>query len=168
MLFLRRFITSSSPRLALKTRHLASSRSFSSREINHKPRSPPTAQDGEDVTVRGAMLNGALATSKAVVGVAAHSPALISDAAHSFSDIATDFVTLLSYRKARQPADFEVRKKVLYRHFVVSSSFTPWLPPPRAASMGTRKVRVCGHGRCRMRPDRHWPWCGEPRWRYAL
>ncbi|GMI02468.1 hypothetical protein TrVE_jg11963 [Triparma verrucosa] len=107
MLFLRRFITSSSPRLALKTRHLASSRSFSSREINHKPRSPPTAQDGEDVTVRGAMLNGALATSKAVVGVAAHSPALISDAAHSFSDIATDVVTLLSYRKARQPADFE-------------------------------------------------------------
>ncbi|GMH70936.1 hypothetical protein TL16_g05530 [Triparma laevis f. inornata] len=82
-------------------------RSFSSRDFNHKQHPPPTAQDGVDVTVRGALLNGALATSKAVVGVAAHSPALISDAAHSFSDIATDVVTLFSYKKARQQPDFE-------------------------------------------------------------
>jgi divalent metal cation (Fe/Co/Zn/Cd) transporter len=48
-----------------------------------------------------------LSASKGVAGVASNSPALISDAAHSFSDIATDLVTLLSHKKAREPADWD-------------------------------------------------------------
>ena len=59
------------------------------------------------VTIKGAVLNGLLSASKGVAGVASNSPALISDAAHSFSDIATDLVTLLSHKKAREPADWD-------------------------------------------------------------
>jgi cation diffusion facilitator family transporter len=51
-------------------------------------------------------LNSTLSLSKLIVGVLAHSPALISDAAHSFSDIATDLVTYYAHKKAREPADF--------------------------------------------------------------
>jgi len=61
----------------------------------------------EKVTLQGVFLNGALSLSKASVGYVANSPALISDAAHSFSDISTDLVTLYSYKKAREPADWD-------------------------------------------------------------
>jgi len=55
----------------------------------------------------GAALNAALSGSKGVIGVLSNSPALISDAAHSFSDIATDVITLAAHKKARQPADWD-------------------------------------------------------------
>ena len=54
-----------------------------------------------DVTIKGAILNGVLATSKLLTGVFANSPAMISDAAHSFADIATDAVTFVTYKISR-------------------------------------------------------------------
>ena len=59
------------------------------------------------VTKQGLVLNVALACGKLGVGLASNSPAMIADAAHSFSDIATDFVTLYSYDIARRPPDWD-------------------------------------------------------------
>jgi len=65
-----------------------------------------TAESAQSATIKGAVLNIGLSVSKFIVGIFAHSPALISDAAHSFSDIATDAVTYYAHQKAREPADF--------------------------------------------------------------
>ena len=59
------------------------------------------------VTKQGLALNVSLSIGKLAVGLAAASPAMIADAAHSFSDIATDFVTLYSYDIARRPPDWD-------------------------------------------------------------
>jgi len=61
----------------------------------------------EDITLKGAVMNAVLASSKFSVGLLANSPAMISDAAHSFADIVTDAVTIVSYKISRRDADFE-------------------------------------------------------------
>jgi len=63
--------------------------------------------EAESVTVKGAVLNCFLATSKLITGLLANSPAMISDSAHSFADIATDAVTFVTYRVSRQSANWE-------------------------------------------------------------
>jgi len=59
----------------------------------------------EIVTRQGAGLNALLGFSKLTTGVLCGSPALISDAAHSFSDILTDVVALLTFKKSREDPD---------------------------------------------------------------
>ncbi|MCR4316883.1 MAG: cation diffusion facilitator family transporter [Planctomycetes bacterium] len=57
------------------------------------------------ITVIGAIVNVILTIGKMIVGVIAGSAAMIADAVHSLSDLATDFVTLLGIRIASKPRD---------------------------------------------------------------
>ncbi len=57
------------------------------------------------VTVWGIVLNIGLTGIKILSGVFARSSALLADGMHSFSDLATDFIVLLSSRISNQPAD---------------------------------------------------------------
>ena len=57
------------------------------------------------ITVVGGLVNVGLTVAKLAAGVVGHSAALISDAAHSASDLASDVVTFVAMRAARLPAD---------------------------------------------------------------
>ena len=59
------------------------------------------------VTLVGMGVNVALSGSKAVVGYLSGSQALLADAVHSISDLATDFAVLLGVRYWTAPADEE-------------------------------------------------------------
>ncbi|KAI8873449.1 hypothetical protein GQ42DRAFT_117895 [Ramicandelaber brevisporus] len=60
---------------------------------------------GTRITLVGLVANVFLTSVKGVAGVLTNSAALIADAGHSLSDLVSDFVTLYTFRKARQPAD---------------------------------------------------------------
>jgi len=60
---------------------------------------------GMRVTVVGLCVNVFLLVLKLVVGILVGSAALIADAAHSFSDLLTDFVAMLGIRLSVRPAD---------------------------------------------------------------
>ena len=57
------------------------------------------------VTLAGAVVNALLAAGKLAAGVFGHSAALVADAAHSLSDLATDAAVLLFVRVAGRPPD---------------------------------------------------------------
>lgn len=57
------------------------------------------------VTLAGAVVNALLAAGKLAAGVFGRSAALVADAAHSLSDLATDFAVLLFVRVASRPPD---------------------------------------------------------------
>ncbi|CCI40365.1 unnamed protein product [Albugo candida] len=57
------------------------------------------------ITRLGMWINLSMAVSKGAIGAAIPSNALMADAAHSFSDLLSDFVTLWSVRIARCPPD---------------------------------------------------------------
>jgi len=57
------------------------------------------------ITVAGGLVNVALTIGKLAAGVWGRSAAMVSDAAHSASDLASDVVTLVAMRAARVPAD---------------------------------------------------------------
>jgi len=57
------------------------------------------------ITWIGAAINLFLAFFKAFAGVVSHSSAMISDAAHSFSDLISDVLTLVTLRMASVPPD---------------------------------------------------------------
>lgn len=57
------------------------------------------------VTVIGSVVDLALGVAKIVVGVIAHSQALIADGIHSLSDLGTDFIVLYAARHAHREAD---------------------------------------------------------------
>ena len=61
--------------------------------------------EGERVTWIGAIANLVLALVKLVAGIAGKSEALIADAAHSLSDLLSDFVVLVSLNIAKRPID---------------------------------------------------------------
>jgi len=61
--------------------------------------------DADRVTLIGIVVNLFLAVGKASVGVTCHSSALIADAAHSLSDLFSDFITLWAVQIARLPPD---------------------------------------------------------------
>ena len=63
--------------------------------------------EGERVTWIGAIANLLLALVKLVAGIAGKSEALIADAAHSLSDLLSDFVVLVSLNIAKRPIDEE-------------------------------------------------------------
>ncbi|KJE90225.1 hypothetical protein CAOG_08523 [Capsaspora owczarzaki ATCC 30864] len=60
-------------------------------------------QAAQRITVAGLALNVTLSTGKIVVGTLAHSAAMIADAAHSFTDLVSDFTTLAAVRYSRRP-----------------------------------------------------------------
>ena len=60
---------------------------------------------GRRVTLMGAAVNLSLAVFKFLVGVFGFSAALIADAVHSLSDLATDLVVLVGLKLGRAPAD---------------------------------------------------------------
>ena len=63
--------------------------------------------EGERVTWIGAIANLVLALIKLAAGIAGRSEALIADAAHSLSDLLSDFVVLVSLKIAKRPIDEE-------------------------------------------------------------
>ncbi|MDT8318790.1 MAG: cation-efflux pump [bacterium] len=63
--------------------------------------------EGERVTWIGAIANLVLALVKFVAGIVGRSEALIADAAHSLSDLLSDFVVLVSLKIAKRPIDEE-------------------------------------------------------------
>ena len=60
---------------------------------------------GTRVTWLGAVLNLVLAVVKGFAGIVGGSSAMLADAVHSLSDLASDGVTLVSLRAAAKPAD---------------------------------------------------------------
>jgi len=60
---------------------------------------------GEGATFSGILVNISLTLLKVAVGVAGHSSALIADALHSLSDLASDVIVLLGYRVGQLPGD---------------------------------------------------------------
>ncbi len=64
-------------------------------------------RDTVRVTLIGSVIDLLLGVAKIVVGVLAHSQALIADGVHSLSDLATDFVVLYAAKHAREDADEE-------------------------------------------------------------
>jgi hypothetical protein len=59
------------------------------------------------VTVYGAAVNVALSIGKGVAGVMGNSAAMIADAAHSLSDLISDFVTIWVLKEAHKPPDHD-------------------------------------------------------------
>lgn len=57
------------------------------------------------VTIAGALVNTILAVAKIVGGIIGHSQALIADGIHSFSDLATDGLVLISAKHGSKEAD---------------------------------------------------------------
>jgi len=64
-------------------------------------------RDGERITWVGIVAELLLIVLKLSVGLLARSQALVADAAHSASDLVTDFVTLVGLRLGRAPLDRE-------------------------------------------------------------
>uniref|UniRef100_U9T6B8 Cation efflux protein transmembrane domain-containing protein n=1 Tax=Rhizophagus irregularis (strain DAOM 181602 / DAOM 197198 / MUCL 43194) TaxID=747089 RepID=U9T6B8_RHIID len=60
---------------------------------------------GTKITLWGLASNVGLTAAKGVAGVVMNSASLVADAAHSLSDLISDFVTLYTFRKSRRPAD---------------------------------------------------------------
>ena len=57
------------------------------------------------ITLAGALVNALLAAFKLVAGIAGRSAALVADAAHSLSDLATDAAVVLFVRVSSRPPD---------------------------------------------------------------
>lgn len=66
---------------------------------------PAGSREGQKVTWVGAGFNAFLVAAKFVLGVLGRSQALIADAVHSVSDLATDAVVLLGIRAGRKEPD---------------------------------------------------------------
>jgi cation diffusion facilitator family transporter len=69
------------------------------------PESISNPYSGVKVTVIGAVVNLILAIFKFVIGTIGNSKALIADAVHSISDLATDIIVLLGLHFGNLPAD---------------------------------------------------------------
>jgi len=82
--------------------------------LSSSPVTPPSSESHEaaqNITKQGAGLNLFLGVSKLSTGVMCNSPAMISDAAHSFSDILTDFVTLFTYVASERAVGTKTRSE---------------------------------------------------------
>ena len=65
----------------------------------------PRYREVRKVTLIGSVIDLVLGVAKILVGVIAHSEALVADGVHSLSDLATDFVVLYAARHAHREAD---------------------------------------------------------------
>jgi cation diffusion facilitator family transporter len=59
------------------------------------------------VTLIGSVIDLLLGVAKILIGIAAHSQALIADGVHSLSDLGTDFMVLFAARQSHREADEE-------------------------------------------------------------
>ncbi|KAI8394055.1 cation efflux family-domain-containing protein [Radiomyces spectabilis] len=64
-----------------------------------------SSKKGIQITVIGLVANVGLTVSKGVAGWLLNSASLLADAAHSFSDLLSDFVTLYTFKMSRKPPD---------------------------------------------------------------
>jgi len=85
-------------------RHTQARREMASRAVTEDHANDDAAAR---VTWAGAAVNFALAILKAVAGVVGGSTAMIADAGHSFSDLLTDGLTILTLRMSALPADID-------------------------------------------------------------
>ncbi|KAI8341056.1 cation efflux family-domain-containing protein [Chlamydoabsidia padenii] len=60
---------------------------------------------GVQITLVGLLANVGLTATKGVAGWIMNSASLLADAAHSFSDLLSDFVTLYTFKMSRKPPD---------------------------------------------------------------
>ncbi|OQS07638.1 Cation Diffusion Facilitator (CDF) Family [Thraustotheca clavata] len=72
---------------------------------SHESHGSNQSEEALRITRVGMYVNIAMAAAKGTVGAAIHSSALVADAAHSLSDLLSDFVTLWSVKVARLPPD---------------------------------------------------------------
>ena len=75
--------------------------SATAEESIHNPR----YREVRKVTVVGTVVDFFLGVAKIVIGLIAHSEALVADGVHSLSDLATDFVVLYAARHSHMDAD---------------------------------------------------------------
>ncbi len=66
---------------------------------------PSLLRTGEGVTLGGSLVNLVLVVVKMAAGIMGRSSALVADALHSLSDLASDLVVLVGYRFGRLPED---------------------------------------------------------------
>lgn len=136
------------------------------------------------ITFFGGLLNLSLSLSKFLVGLLTTSPALLSDSAHSLSDVSTDLVTYYTYKKAREPkgekrcddetdnASLAVTSKMCSLRqsrplkYVITRLRIPLNSAPRASlvrrlrpSLRSREIRSCRLLRRRHPPNLHRSWC---------
>ncbi|KAI8343907.1 cation efflux protein [Chlamydoabsidia padenii] len=64
-----------------------------------------SGKKGMQITYIGLAANVGLTASKGVAGWLMNSASLLADAAHSFSDLLSDFVTLYTFKMSRKPPD---------------------------------------------------------------
>eukprot|EP00232_Nephroselmis_pyriformis_P003243 CAMPEP_0182908040 /NCGR_PEP_ID=MMETSP0034_2-20130328/34947_1 /TAXON_ID=156128 /ORGANISM="Nephroselmis pyriformis, Strain CCMP717" /LENGTH=133 /DNA_ID=CAMNT_0025044145 /DNA_START=118 /DNA_END=516 /DNA_ORIENTATION=+ len=64
-----------------------------------------SGKEGQRITRVGLWVNVCLAAGKAAAGVMSGSAAMVADAAHSLSDLASDGVTLWALKISRDPMD---------------------------------------------------------------
>ena len=64
-----------------------------------------TADQGRSVTIIGALVNALLIALKFITGILGQSSALIADAVHSLSDLATDVIVLVGLWIGKKPPD---------------------------------------------------------------
>ena len=74
-------------------------------------------REGDRVTWLGVFVNLALALAKFAAGALGRSAVMVADAAHSLSDLISDFVTLWAVRIARLPPDIFFR---VHRSYIVN------------------------------------------------
>lgn len=72
-----------------------------------EPRNAERYQAGRRITWVSVVVNIALTTMQVVVGILAHSQALVADAMHTLSDVVADFFVLYANRKGNEAADAE-------------------------------------------------------------
>ncbi|GLE10762.1 hypothetical protein PINS_up023002 [Pythium insidiosum] len=100
-----RLLGAQSCRCVLQLRPLSSSAPSIASSPGNSDERVNQGKEAIKITRFGMYVNLSMALSKGVLGVVSHSSALIADAAHSMSDLLSDFVTLWSVKVARLPPD---------------------------------------------------------------
>eukprot|EP00908_Phaeocystis_cordata_P012731 Transcript_23727.p1 GENE.Transcript_23727~~Transcript_23727.p1 ORF type:complete len:485 (-),score=132.10 Transcript_23727:215-1627(-) len=92
----------------LKAQHDSMWKAFRRHTVESRASKHAWARDyaeGAQITMVGAITNLLLATGKALAGWFGHSSAMMCDAAHSFSDLLSDGLTLVALRMGSLPPD---------------------------------------------------------------
>ncbi|GHT95076.1 cation diffusion facilitator transporter [Betaproteobacteria bacterium] len=88
---------------------------------NSSPSSPPDTPDNSlsnplnplrarvirRITLVAILTNASLALGQVVIGILTHAFSLVADAAHTFSDLVTDFMVLIAGHHSTEPADLD-------------------------------------------------------------
>lgn len=135
----------------LKAQHDSMWKAFRRHTVESRASKHAWARDyaeGAQITMVGAITNLLLATGKALAGWFGHSSAMMCDAAHSFSDLLSDGLTLVALRMGSLPPDsdhpyghgrFETIGCLAIGCVCCPSPLAPPPPPPHAP----RPIRGC-------------------------